>query len=111
MPYDRRVAPWSRMVPIRSTMEHMRRVLRGVITFALLLVGISLILELNERDHRVGAVVTGLTVAYLLGGSLVKLWRALRHGDLSVTSQSFWLPRRWQAWMYQGSADDKRPRA
>ena len=71
--------------------------------------GISLVLDLNQREYRVSAVVTGLAIAYLLVGSLAKLWRAVRYGDYSVTSQAFWLPRRWQAWMH-GSRDDRRPK-
>jgi len=65
----------------------MRNVLRGVTTFVLLLVGLSLLLKLAERDHWVSALVTGLGIAYLLIGSLVKLWRAMVYGDFSVTSQ------------------------
>ena len=99
------------MLPIRSNIEDMRNVLRGTITLVLLFVGISLVLELGERDHGVSAVVTGLAIAYLLVGSLVKLWRAVRYGDFSVTSQAFWLPRSWQAWLFQGSRDDRRPRS
>jgi hypothetical protein len=79
----------------------MRNVLRGLLTFVLLIVGLSLLLELAERDRWVSAVVTALAIAFLLVGSLVKSWRAMRYGDFSVTSQVFWLPRRWQAWLLQ----------
>ena len=85
----------------------MRNALRGLLTFVLFLVGLSLFFELAARDHWVSAVVTGLFIAYLLIGSLVKLWRAMAYGDFSVTSQAFWLPRSWQAWIFQRSPEDK----
>ena len=67
-------------------------VLCGVITLELLLVGLSLLLELADRDHWVSMVITGVVITFLLVGSIAKLWRALRYGDLSVTSQVLWLP-------------------
>lgn len=81
---------------IRSTIHGMRNVLRGVITFALFVAGFSIFLKLGERYHWVEPVYIGLVCAFLLVGSLVKLWRAVRYGDLRVTGQMFWLPRSWR---------------
>lgn len=80
----------------------MSKVLRGVITLVLFVAGFSLFLELGERYHWVQSVYIALMSAFLLVGSLVKLWRAVRYGDFKVTSQMFWLPRSWQAWMFPG---------
>ena len=94
---------------IWSTMHGMKNVLRGVTTFALFVAGFSLFLEVGERYHWVEPAYIGLAVAFLLVGSLIKLWRAVRYGDFKVTSHVFWLPRSWRAWMCPGNADDERP--
>jgi hypothetical protein len=80
----------------------MKNVVRGVATFALFFAGFSLFLKLGERYHWVEPVCIGLIVAFLLVGSQIKVWRAVRYGDLGVASHMFWLPRRWQVAMFPG---------
>ena len=77
----------------------MRNLLRGAITFMALLVVGALILALSRRAPWISTVITGLVIAFLLVGSVVKMWRAARYGDFSVTSNTFWLPRRVRSWM------------
>jgi hypothetical protein len=78
----------------------MRNILRGAITFMALLVVGALILGLSRRVPWITTVITGLVTAFLLVGSVVKLWRAVRYGDFSVTSNTFWLPKRVRSWMH-----------
>ena len=77
-------------------MHDMRNVVRGITIFALFVAGFSLFLELGERYHWVEPVNIGLVVAFLLVGSVMKLWRAVRYGDSRVNSHVFWLPRSWR---------------
>lgn len=88
-------------------MQGMRNVLRGVTTFALFIVGLSLFLALGQREHWVEPAYIGLVIAAMFVGSSIKLWRAVRYGDFSVKGQWFWLPRSWRAWMH-GSLDEKK---
>lgn len=78
----------------------MRTTLRGAVTFIAFLVLGALMLGLSRRLPWISTVIAGLAVAFLLVGSVVKLWRAMRYGDFSVTSNTFWLPERVRAWMH-----------
>lgn len=83
-------------------MRNVKNVLRGVRSFALFFAGFSLFLKLGERYYWVEPVYIGLVFAYLVVGSVIMLWRAAKYGDFAVTGQMFWLPRRWQVWMFPG---------
>lgn len=84
----------------------MRNMLRWTIPLAFLAV-VALLLALNRRWPLVGSVITGLSLALIIVGSVVKLWRVVRHGDFRVTSDGFWLPKRWRAWIFGGVPERK----
>jgi hypothetical protein len=77
----------------------MKTVLRAVITYAAVIAVLALLISLARRAPRINTVIVGLVLVFLVLGSLAKLGRVARHGDYSVTSNVFWLPRRWRAWM------------
>jgi hypothetical protein len=77
----------------------MKDILRGAITFAAFLVLVALLLALDNRAPWVDKVFAGFLLACVFVGSVVKLWRVVIHGDFSVTSDAFWLPRRLRACM------------
>lgn len=85
----------------------MRHGLRWMIPLAFL-AGVALLLALNGRWRWVGRVITGLAFAFILVGSIVRLWR-VGHGDFRFTTDAFWLPKRWQAWMLGQDLPEKSP--
>ena len=81
----------------------MRNILRWAIPLGCLAV-IALLLALNRRWPLVGSVITSLVLALMIVGSAVKLWR-VGHGDFRITSDAFWLPKRWQSWIFGGTRE------
>jgi len=47
-----------------------------------------------RRAPWIDTVLIGLATAYLVVGSVLKLWQVVRYGDLSANNESFWLPKR-----------------
>jgi hypothetical protein len=77
----------------------MTTVVRAVITYGALIAILALLIALARHVPGIKAVTLGVVWAFVLIGSLAKLWRVIRHGDYTVTGNVFWLPKRWQAWM------------
>jgi hypothetical protein len=75
----------------------MRKMPLWTITFGAL-AGLALLIGLNEYFPLVGRIFLGLVLACIFIGSVMKL-RRVAHGDFSVTSREFWLPKRWRSWM------------
>jgi hypothetical protein len=90
-------------VPIYEN-RRMKAVLRGVMTLAAFITCLALLMMLAKRWPWVGAAVNGAVigglVVCLLVGSVWKIRRVAK-GDPRPTRQFGWLPRRWQAWLYQ----------
>jgi hypothetical protein len=82
--------------------------LGGVITAAVVIALLCFLIWLNRQFPTAHVLLIGIPIAFILIGSVVKVWRALAHGDFSVTGQFFWLPKRWREWAVPPRSAEKR---